>query len=89
MLDHLPGPGERLRCGACGNLTRFDVAASRRTTGFWHYTVAGELTVEDERDQVEAGQVAAGGAAQPLARAGQVVEHASSWRALDEVRRQG
>ena len=50
MLDHLPGPGERLRCAACGNLTRFDLVASRRTTGFWHYTVAGALTVEEERD---------------------------------------
>ena len=50
MLDHLPGPGERLRCAACGNLTRFDVVTRRRTTGFWHYTVGGELTVEDERD---------------------------------------
>jgi hypothetical protein len=50
VLDHLPGPGERLRCAACGNLTRFDVVTSRRTSGFWHYTVAGELTVEEERD---------------------------------------
>jgi hypothetical protein len=50
VLDHLPGPGERLRCAACGNQTRFDVVASRRTTGFWHYTVAGELAVEEERD---------------------------------------
>jgi hypothetical protein len=50
VLDHLPGPGERLRCTACGNLTRFDVVTSRCTTGFWHFTVAGELTVEDERD---------------------------------------
>jgi hypothetical protein len=48
--DHLPGRGERLRCAACGNLTRFDVVAKRRTAAFWHYTVAGELTVEDERD---------------------------------------
>jgi hypothetical protein len=48
VLDHLPGQGERLRCAACGNLTRFDVVASRRTTAFWHYTVGGELTVEDE-----------------------------------------
>jgi hypothetical protein len=46
----IPNEHERWRCGACGNLTRFDVAASRRTTGFWHYTVAGELTVEEERD---------------------------------------
>jgi hypothetical protein len=50
VLDQLPGRGERLRCAACGNLTRFDVVASRRTTAFWHYTLAGELTVEEERD---------------------------------------
>jgi hypothetical protein len=52
VLDHLPGRGERLRCAACGNLTRFDVVASRRSTAFWHYTLAGELTVEEERDLV-------------------------------------
>lgn len=46
----LPAEGQRLRCAACGNLTRFDVVSSRRTAAFWHYTVAGELTVEDERD---------------------------------------
>src|SRR4029453_4295855 len=50
VLDHLPGPGERLRCAACGNLTRFDLAASRPPPGFWPYTVAGALTVEEERD---------------------------------------
>jgi hypothetical protein len=50
VLDHLPGRGERLRCAACGNLTRFDVVASRRTAAFWHYTVAGELSIEEERD---------------------------------------
>ena len=36
----------RYRCGACGNLTRFDVTATRRTRSFHHYTVGGELTVE-------------------------------------------
>jgi hypothetical protein len=50
VLDHLPDRGERLRCAACGNLTRFDVVATRRTSAFWHYTVAGELTVEEEHD---------------------------------------
>jgi hypothetical protein len=50
VLDRLPGRGERLRCAACGNLTRFDVVASRRTAAFWHYTVAGELAVEEQRD---------------------------------------
>jgi hypothetical protein len=37
----------RYRCAACGNLTRFDVVAIRRTRAFHHYTVGGELTIED------------------------------------------
>lgn len=37
----------RYRCSACGNLTRFDVTISRRTRSFHHYSVGGELTVED------------------------------------------
>ena len=39
----------RYRCTACGNLTRFDVVTSRRTSAFHHFTVAGELSVEDEQ----------------------------------------
>jgi hypothetical protein len=31
----------------CGNLTRFDVTTSRRVRSFHHYTVGGELTIED------------------------------------------
>ena len=42
------GVPTRYRCTACGNVTRFDVTASRRTRAFHHYTVGGELTVEDE-----------------------------------------
>ena len=38
----------RYRCSACGNLTRFDVVSSRRTRAFHHYTLGGELTVEEE-----------------------------------------
>jgi hypothetical protein len=38
----------RYRCAACGNLTRFDVTISRRTKAFHHFTVGGELTVEEE-----------------------------------------
>jgi hypothetical protein len=38
---------ERYRCAACGNVTRFDVTASRRTRAFHHYTIGGDLTVED------------------------------------------
>jgi hypothetical protein len=37
----------RYRCTACGNLTRFDVTTTRRTRAFHHYTVGGELQVED------------------------------------------
>ncbi|HVE47018.1 MAG TPA: hypothetical protein VNA57_09775 [Acidimicrobiales bacterium] len=39
----------RYRCTSCGNLTRFDVTMTRRTRAFHHYTVGGELTVEDEQ----------------------------------------
>lgn len=39
----------RYRCGACGNLTRFDVVATRRTKSFHHYSISGELTIEDEQ----------------------------------------
>jgi DNA-directed RNA polymerase subunit RPC12/RpoP len=38
----------RYRCTQCGNLTRFDVTSTRRTRAFHHYTVGGELAVEDE-----------------------------------------
>jgi hypothetical protein len=38
----------RYRCGTCGNLTRFDVTTRRRTQAFHHYTVGGELAVEEE-----------------------------------------
>lgn len=38
----------RYRCAACGNLTRFDVTVARRTRGFHHYNLAGEVTVEAE-----------------------------------------
>ncbi|MFM8846589.1 MAG: hypothetical protein ACKOHN_00880 [Actinomycetota bacterium] len=38
----------RLRCTSCGNLTRFDVVRTTRTSAFHHYTTGGELRVEDE-----------------------------------------
>ena len=37
----------RYRCTACGNLTRFDVTSTSRTREFHHYTVGGELSVEE------------------------------------------
>ena len=38
----------RYRCSACGNLTRFDVTSTRTTKAFHHFTIGGELVVEDE-----------------------------------------
>jgi hypothetical protein len=38
----------RYRCAACGNRTRFDVTVTRRTRSYYHFTLAGELQVEDE-----------------------------------------
>lgn len=37
----------RYRCNNCGNLTRFDVTTTRRTKAFHHYSVGGDLTVEE------------------------------------------
>lgn len=39
----------RYRCTACGNLTRFDVTVTRRSQAFHHYTVGGDLHIEDEK----------------------------------------
>ena len=50
----LPGPDQRWRCGGCGNLTRFDVARSRRTVEFWHVDLAGDAVVEDTEVRGEA-----------------------------------
>ncbi len=46
----------RYRCKACGNVTRFDVLATRRTRAFHHYTIGGDLEIEEEEvleDRVE------------------------------------
>ena len=53
MPPMLPDSTTRWRCGGCGNLTRFDVVRSRRTTEFWHFDLAGEHTVEDTEVNVE------------------------------------
>ena len=39
---------QRYRCLGCGNLTRFDVVATRRSRAFHHFAVSGELAIEDE-----------------------------------------
>ena len=36
-----------------GNLTRFDVVRSRRTTEFWHFDLSGEHSVEDTEVNAE------------------------------------
>ena len=38
----------RFRCGQCGNLTRFDVVEARRTKAYWHFSIEGALSIEDE-----------------------------------------
>jgi hypothetical protein len=38
----------RFRCRGCGNLTRFDVVETRTTRSYYHYTLGGELTVEEQ-----------------------------------------
>jgi hypothetical protein len=43
-----PGDVVRYRCAACGNLTRFNVVTTRRTSAFHHFSVGGDLSVEEE-----------------------------------------
>lgn len=43
----IPDSGQRWRCGGCGNLTRFDITRTRRTTEFWHFDLAGDHRVEE------------------------------------------
>ena len=38
----------RYRCTLCGNLTRFDVIERKRSRSFYHYTLGGLLSVEEE-----------------------------------------
>jgi hypothetical protein len=39
--------GNRYRCNACGNLTRFDVTVTRRAREFHHFTLGGDVTIEE------------------------------------------
>jgi hypothetical protein len=36
------------RCAACGNKTRFDVVEAKRVRSFLHFTLGGDVTIEDE-----------------------------------------
>ncbi|GAA4721706.1 hypothetical protein [Nocardioides conyzicola] len=53
MATTIPDDGQRWRCAGCGNLTRFDVTRSRRTTEFWHFDLAGEHRVEETELRAE------------------------------------
>ncbi|MEP6816792.1 MAG: hypothetical protein ABI873_14705 [Marmoricola sp.] len=53
MSVPLAQAGQRLRCGGCGNLTRFDITRTRRTTEFWHFDLAGEHVVEESETLAE------------------------------------
>lgn len=37
-----------LRCDACGNKTRFDVFESKRVRQFHHYTLGGDVEIDEE-----------------------------------------
>jgi RNase P subunit RPR2 len=47
VVTSLPDASTRWRCSGCGNLTRFDVTRTRRTTEFWHFDLAGDHRVEE------------------------------------------
>lgn len=47
VITELPNSNQRLRCGRCGNLTRFDVVRTATTKEFWHLEIAGEPQVEE------------------------------------------
>jgi hypothetical protein len=41
-------PGQRYRCDACGNVTRFDVVAAARTRRYLHFDLGGAVEVDEE-----------------------------------------
>jgi hypothetical protein len=36
------------RCAACGNKTRFDVFVTKKVRAFHHFTLGGDVTIEEE-----------------------------------------
>jgi len=38
----------RYRCTLCGNLTRFDVIERKRSRAFYHFTLGGMLSIDEE-----------------------------------------
>lgn len=53
MSIALPDETHRWRCAGCGNLTRFDVVRTRRTSEFWHLDLAGDPRVEQTEVRAE------------------------------------
>ena len=47
MTPALPDEASRFRCGHCGNLTRFDVVRTVRSSEFWHATLAGDVQIDE------------------------------------------
>jgi hypothetical protein len=47
MALELPNEQQRLRCGHCGNLTRFDVLRTTRQREYWHASMAGEVSIDE------------------------------------------
>ncbi len=43
----LPDGEHRWRCGACGNLTRFDVVRTAKTQEYWHVDLGGRAQTEE------------------------------------------
>jgi hypothetical protein len=37
----------RYRCDGCGNITRFDVVETTTVRAFHHYSIGGDLTIEE------------------------------------------
>ena len=54
VTTELPDSSHRWRCAGCGNLTRFDVTRTRRTTEFWHFDLPGDHEVESTEVKDEA-----------------------------------
>ena len=47
MIAPVPDETHRWRCAGCGNLTRFDVTRTRRTTEYWHFDLSGDHRIEE------------------------------------------
>ena len=48
LVGEPPPSSPIYRCDGCGNKTRFDVFETKRVRAFQHFTLAGEMLVEEE-----------------------------------------